>query len=67
MVENTVLAKFCRATGFKESDILSHNPKTLTFVSRFGGKYQIRNNKVLTLVGPPFPKQRPVADEGGTE
>lgn len=57
VAENTVLAKFCRATGFKESDILAHNPKTLTFVSRFGGKYQIRNNKIRTLVGPDYPKQ----------
>lgn len=64
MSENTVLAKFCRATGFKESDILAHNPKTLVFVSQFGGKYQVRNNKIRTLQGPPYPKQPPATSEG---
>lgn len=65
MAESTVLAKFCRATGFKESEILAHNPKTLVFVSKYGGKYEVRNNKVRTLLGPPFPKQAPVADGEG--
>lgn len=63
MAENTVLAKFCRATGFKESDIIAHNPKTLVFVSKYGGKYDIRNNKIRTVLGPPYPKQPPVADK----
>lgn len=67
MVESTVLAKFCRVTGFKESDILSYNAKNLVFVSRFGGKYEVRNNKVRTLMGPPYPKYQPPAGEGGTE
>jgi uncharacterized protein (DUF1330 family) len=60
-----VLARFLKASGYSESDVLAHNPKTLTFVTSNGGKYVIRGGKLRTLMGPPYPKERPaeVAEE----
>lgn len=57
-----ILNVFCKITGFNPEDIWgTPNYKSLTFVTKFGGKYQMSKDgkKVRTLQGPDYPNLKP--------
>lgn len=52
------LVQFLRLTGYGPDDLLSLNYETNIFMTRGGGKYQLKKNKLIHLAGP-----SPDADE----
>lgn len=52
--QNTLLADFFEATGYSDSDLLSLNYQTRTFLTRNGGKYKVKEDGDIDhLDGPP--------------
>lgn len=50
--QRKALFEFLRLTGYGPSDILSLSYETNTFLTRNGGKYQLRDHKIVKLAGP---------------
>lgn len=56
--KKTPLSAFLAASGYKASDVLSHNDRTRAFVTSNGGKYQLtKAGKVRRILGPAYPKE----------
>jgi hypothetical protein len=50
--QRRALMAFLEQTGYGPSDILSLNYETNIFLTRGGGKYQLKNGRVVHLSGP---------------
>lgn len=50
--QRLALRSFLEQTGYGPSDILSLNYETNIFLTRGGGKYQLKKDRVIRLAGP---------------
>lgn len=54
-----VLENFLEEAGYSEDDVLAFNPNTKRIVTKNGGEYAIRNDRILHFSGPsPDPTER---------
>lgn len=57
--QREALMTFLRLTGYGPDDLLSLSYETNTFLTRGGGKYRLKDNRVIHLAGPsPDPEER---------
>ena len=57
--KETVLERFLKLSGYRESDLTGYDAKARRFVTSNGGKYALSpsGKNIRTLSGPDYPKQ----------